>query len=243
MTDIPEDLEGDPRRRASGAVRGFYYQFWRTVEAWIDLGPEELLFVEGAEDFDLIRAGEGTAVQVKDDRASGPLTLSSDKALGALANFWNLVKGNRGRKIWFKFITTAGAGSERDAFEGRKGVEVWNLCAGSPLESCSDDVARIRELLLKRKSLDAGLLEFLERGPLDAIRQELIEPFEWLYDQPALEDVREIVVGRLLEQERRRGLTTRCPPPCQRTPADRRRCGDQQDPRTADLHRAGRKTG
>jgi hypothetical protein len=33
MTDIPEDLEGDPRRRASATVRGFHYQFWRTVEA------------------------------------------------------------------------------------------------------------------------------------------------------------------------------------------------------------------
>lgn len=43
MTDMPEDLEGDPRRRASATVRGFHYQFWRTVEAWIDLNPDELL--------------------------------------------------------------------------------------------------------------------------------------------------------------------------------------------------------
>src|SRR6266478_5967528 len=207
MTDILDDLEGDPRRRASAPVRGFQYQFWRTVEAWIDLVPEEVLFVEGAEDFDRIRQGEGTAVQIKDDRASGPLTLSSDKALGAVTNFWKLVKGNRGRKIWFKFITTAEAGAERDGFGGRKGVEVWNLSARSPLESCSDDVARIREFLLKRESLDAGLSEFLERGSLDAIQQELIQPFEWLYDQAALEDIQEVVVARLLEQERRRGLT------------------------------------
>jgi hypothetical protein len=206
MTDFPEGLEGEPRRRASAAVRGFHYQFWRTVEAWIDLGPEEVLFVEGAEDFDRIRAGEATAVQVKDDRH--PLTLSTE-TLGALANFWNLVKGNRGRKIRFKFITTAEAGSERDGFEGRKGVEVWNLCARSPLESCSDDVARIREFLLKRKSLDASLLEFVERGPLDAIRQELIEPFEWLYDQPTLDDAQEIVVGRLLKTGSPHGLTVR----------------------------------
>ena len=46
-------LEGDPRRRANAAVREFIYQFWRTVEAWIELDPEELLYVEGGEDFDI----------------------------------------------------------------------------------------------------------------------------------------------------------------------------------------------
>jgi hypothetical protein len=207
MTGLSKDLAGDPLRRASAVVRGFQYQFWRTVEAWIDLGPEEVLFVEGAEDFDRIRPGEGTAVQVKDDKASGPLTLSSQKALGALTNFWNLVKRNRGRKVWFKFITTSEVGAERDAFGERKGVEIWNLCARSPLESCSNDLGAIREFLLKKEVLDAGLLAFLEAGPLDAMLEELIRPFEWLYDQPALEDVREVIVGRLLELERPRGLT------------------------------------
>ena len=205
MTGTPEGLEGDPRRRASATVRGFQYQFWRTVEAWIDLSPEELLFVEGAEDFDRIRAGEGTAVQVKDDRASGPLTLSSDKTLGALANFWNSVKGNRGRKVSFKFMTTAEAGAEKDGFRGRKGVEIWNLCARSPLEACPDDVAAIRKFLLTKTSLNAELREFIERAAPDAIHRQLIQPVEWLYDQPALEDLREIVAARLLE--RRHELT------------------------------------
>ena len=54
-------LEGDPRRRANAAVREFIYQFWRTVEAWIELDPEELLFIEGAEDFDIVGLGGSPA--------------------------------------------------------------------------------------------------------------------------------------------------------------------------------------
>jgi hypothetical protein len=56
------------------------YQFWRTVEAWIELDPEELLYVEGAEDFDIVGSDEATPVQVKDDKSSGSLTLASANA-------------------------------------------------------------------------------------------------------------------------------------------------------------------
>jgi hypothetical protein len=80
----PEALQGDPRRRASATVRGFMYQFWRTVQAWIELEPDEVLFVEGAEDFDVIGGDEATAVQIKDNRASGALTLGNAGTINTL---------------------------------------------------------------------------------------------------------------------------------------------------------------
>jgi len=208
MNDIPDDLQGDPRRRASDAARGFLYQFWRTVEAWIALAPEDVLFVEGAEDFDRVGEREGTAVQVKDDRASGPLTLGNVRALKALANFLELTKANRGRRIRFKFITTAAAGSERNGFAEEKGIELWNQCARSRFGAHSADVTRIRDFLLAR-SVASALQQFLKNASAEAVHQELIEPFEWVYDQPGLTDIREIIIGRLLEVGGQRGLTTR----------------------------------
>jgi tetratricopeptide (TPR) repeat protein len=206
MTHARPGLQGDPRRRASNVVRGFDYQFWRTVEVWIELGAEEVLYVEGAEDFDLVGEVEATAVQVKDDRASGPLTLNGAKALGALGNFWTLTNANRGRAIRFLFITTAEAGSE-GKFDGRKGVELWNLCGRSPLAVCMNDVTRIRDFLVRKKSLDRRLAKFLKDAPVAEVFRELIQPLEWLFDQPALETVQETVVGKLLELGRPRGLT------------------------------------
>ncbi|NQU61941.1 MAG: hypothetical protein HQ512_12490 [Rhodospirillales bacterium] len=202
-----EGLKGDPRRSASATVRVFFYQFWQTVEAWIDLDPEELLFVEGAEDFDLIGSDEATAVQVKDNKASGSLTLGSANALTALGNFWTARKDNTGRKVQFKFITTAEAGSEKDGFKREKGIEVWNLCRQSPLSTCAEDVERIRDFLLKKTSLDRDLAKFLKSASVEDIWQKLIGPVEWLSNQPTLDDVNEIVVGWLLKIGERQGLT------------------------------------
>ena len=137
-------LKGDARRRAGNTIRGFLYQFWRTVEAWIELEPEELLFVEGAEDFDRIYREEATAAQVKDTRGSGPLTLGNPDAIDSLDNFWRLKQDNPGRKIRFRFITTAEIGSEKGGFAGEKGIEVWDLCRRSPISVCSENVERIR---------------------------------------------------------------------------------------------------
>jgi hypothetical protein len=203
MTDA---LRGDPRRRASNVVRGFEYQFWRTVLVWIELGADDVLYVEGAEDFDVVGSDEAAAVQVRDDRASGPLTLGGAKTIRALGNFWAVRNENRGRKVCFHFITTAEAGSE-GAFEGNNGVEVWNLCARSPLDACTADVIRIRDFLLTRTSLDQTLARFLKAAPLEEVFHELVQPVEWLFAQPDLEAVQEIVIGKLLEVGRPRGLT------------------------------------
>lgn len=200
-------LKGNPRRRSSATIRGFLYQFWRTVEAWLDLDPEEMLYVEGAEDFDLIGTDEATAVQVKDNKASGALTLNSGNALVALTNFWKLKQANQGRKIRFNFITTAQVGFEKDGFSGQKGIEIWNLCRQSPPSVCSSDVSRIRNFLQKRESLETDLANFLKQAPVEAIQQELIAPFEWLCNQPSLDDVSEIVIGRLIKMGETQGLT------------------------------------
>jgi hypothetical protein len=137
-------LKGDTRRSAGATIRGFLYQFWRTVEAWIELEPEELLFVEGAEDFDCVGPGEATAAQVKDTRGSGSLTLGTADAIDSLGNFWKVKKDNPGRKIRFRFITTAEIGTEKDGFASEKGIEVWDLCRRSPLSVCSRHVEKIR---------------------------------------------------------------------------------------------------
>src|SRR5712692_1457834 len=201
-------LEGESRRRASDTIRGFLYQFWRTVEVWIDLEPEELLFVEGAEDFDRIYRHQATAVQVKDDKASGRLTLGNANALAALGNFWKVKRDNPGREIRFQFITTAEAGSEKGGLIGEKGIEVWNLCRQSPLSSCSGDVERIKDFLLK-KSLDSDLAKFLKDASVEDIQQKLIAPLEWLCNQPSLDDMREIIIGRILKMGEGQGLTAR----------------------------------
>jgi tetratricopeptide (TPR) repeat protein len=133
--------------------------------------------------------------------------LASGKALTAIGNYWKLRISNRGRRISFKLITTAAAGSERAGFGTRRGVDVWNVCGRSPVDSAAADIELIRDFLVKQDSLDISLKEFLEQSPPERIHQDLILPIEWLYDQPEVDDLQDILVGRLHKIGEPHGLT------------------------------------
>ena len=50
-------LGSDPARQAHDTIRGYIYQILRSILVWLDLGDQDQLFLEGAEDLDRI---EGT---------------------------------------------------------------------------------------------------------------------------------------------------------------------------------------
>ena len=225
-----EALCGDPQRRADSAVRGFVYQFWRTVDAWITLGPEEVLYVEGAEDFDRIKAtapaqhenrdldpsqSEATAVQIKDNAASGALILGSRSALDALGNFWKASERNPRHLVSFQYVTTARVGREREAgqaglLEGECGIELWVECRLAPgPESVFDKIERLRSYLLSRDSLDGHLSSFLRTANPEQICSQLVKRFEWVPDEPGLAEVRSTVVKKLIDVGLLRGVTAR----------------------------------
>lgn len=199
-------LDGDKARRASPTVRGYLYQFWRTVGAWLEIGRDDLLVVEGAEDFDVITKDGAAAVQVKDNKASGPLTLTTVAAHSAINNYWVLRQNNPGRNIHFKYMTTAVVGSEASGFDGDKGIDLWNLARQASIENCRTDIERIQKFLLG-KSLGRELSKFLKTASPEQIKKDLIEPLEWICDQPALQDIEDIIAGRLLELGKIQGLT------------------------------------
>jgi tetratricopeptide (TPR) repeat protein len=205
--EAPAALTGDDARRADSTVRGYLYQFWLTVEAWIELGRDDLLFVEGAEDYDVVSKDGATAIQIKDNKASGPLTLNTSGGQSAIRNFWALRKDNPGRKVRFKFITTATPGVETPGFEGDRGVELWNLCRESSIKQCGANVERIRKFLQHKSSIGQELQAFLRTASVEDIQRDLIEPFEWVFNQPDIKAIEEIVTGRLLDLGKSQGIT------------------------------------
>ena len=61
-----QGLKADPKRQAHNQLRGYLYQIWHSVNAWLGLADNEILYLEGAEDFDIASDDAATAVQVKD---------------------------------------------------------------------------------------------------------------------------------------------------------------------------------
>lgn len=124
-----EGLVGDKRRQATDSIRGYVYQAYQSVLAWIRLGSDEVPFLEGAEDFDVHSADGVTATQVKDTAGSGALTLRSGDAVSALNDFWRHQQSNPGKVVRLRFLTTASPGREKGGEFGDTptGIEYWSI--------------------------------------------------------------------------------------------------------------------
>jgi hypothetical protein len=123
-----EGLVGDKRRQATDSIRGYVYQAYQSVLAWMRLRKDEVLFLEGAEDFNVHSADGVTATQVKDTAGSGTLTLRSGDAVSALNNFWRHQENNRDKTVSLRFLTTEWPGREEGSDFGSfaTGIEYWS---------------------------------------------------------------------------------------------------------------------
>ena len=85
-------LKTNPKRQAHALLKGYLYQIWHSVDAWLDLAEGEVLYLEGAEDFDRISGDSATATQVKHTQHN--ITLRSQEVNDAINNNWELRTNN-----------------------------------------------------------------------------------------------------------------------------------------------------
>jgi phage replication-related protein YjqB (UPF0714/DUF867 family) len=169
---IPGELSSDPARQAVATILGYVYQVWWSIDAWLQLrSPDDVIFLEGAEDLDKIVAGAVTTEQVKHEAA--PLSLNNKRAHQALENFWALSERETVRRVHFHYVTTASAATEQDArFGGMRGLEAWRVA------QTSTETADVIRLYLASK-LDAPSLlrKFLEMATPEQVQIRLIRRF------------------------------------------------------------------
>jgi hypothetical protein len=167
-------VAGNPKRQATDPIRGFVHQFWHTVHAWLDLAPDDVLFVEGAEDFDVVGGSAAIVNQVKATIAN--LTLRSPDVTQAIKNFWEVLELNGGRELQYRFISTSAPGTEmRSPFaDNQRGLELWNNCTGK-----SEEVEALRSFLLNENMFDGTLNNFVKTALPDELFQRLIAKIHW----------------------------------------------------------------
>jgi hypothetical protein len=51
----PQPLYGDPKRQVVATIKAYDYQIWRTLEQWLQLGPDDQLDLEGIKRYDYDR--------------------------------------------------------------------------------------------------------------------------------------------------------------------------------------------
>jgi len=192
ITSLPEQLPGDPRRQAIHSIHGTIYQAWWSIDAWLRLAnADEVIYLEGAEDFDIVRTDAAIAVQVK--RNKGTISLGTAKALEALENFWTLSCQSDNRQINFHYLTTSSIAMEQDAnFGGAKGIEVWRAA-----QTNSDLAINISSYLISKLAASSPLRMFLSSATPQLVQECLIKRFQWLTDQPNLDAVKRSVDDRI----------------------------------------------
>jgi hypothetical protein len=172
-TPIPK---GDKAREAIDALRGYVYQ---SALAWIELEPEEFLFLEVAEDYAVVAADALNAVQVKETGHN--VTINSDDIVASIDSFVDLRQNNPGLQVQLRHLTTSIIGKEKIAAH-RIGdtptLETWRKLAKAgdvePLRKILDvsklskqtknyirklDDTEFREEFLKRIHFDCGALD------------------------------------------------------------------------------------
>ncbi|MBM9912915.1 MULTISPECIES: hypothetical protein [Stenotrophomonas] len=189
----PRELPGDPARQAVASIRGIVYQIWWSIDAWLRLSsPDEIIFLEGAEDLDQVASSGAIAGQIKHE--ADRLSLNNQRSHEALENYWVLSQRESTRRVEFHYITTASAAMERDAqFEGVAGLEAWRIA-----QTNSEMAARIQAYLLTKLAPNSALRSFLMLATTEQVRERLISRFHWFLAQPGLDQVKQSVDDRLV---------------------------------------------
>jgi hypothetical protein len=202
-------LSNDPAREAVDSLRGYSYQMLRSIDAWLNLGEGQILFLEGAEDFDRIDQSGAVVEQVKDTTGSGNITLRSANAIAALGNFWSHLERNPSTAIQFRYLTTSGIGKERgdDIDLASSGIETWERIRQSPAAPKSlTDADVIRKFLARREDLPLSMRIWLGTATAEEFVSRVVEPFAWITDQLGADRLRGQIEAKLVELGESRGI-------------------------------------
>jgi len=112
LSDAPQ---GDVARQAVAALRGYAFQLYGSLLAWLELKDGEELFLEVAEDYAVVAREALKAVQAKETRASGTVTLNTSGVKEAINSFVDLCHRNPERKVSLRYFTTSLIGLEKEA--------------------------------------------------------------------------------------------------------------------------------
>lgn len=125
MSDELLPLAGDPSRSAHDSLGGYDYQVWHSVRTWLEMSEHDHLYLEGAEDFDLVARDGAAATQVK--RTSDKISLNTARAVDAIENFLTVREANADRRVSYRYLTTSLPAVEQgEPFgPGVPGIRVW----------------------------------------------------------------------------------------------------------------------
>lgn len=193
-TRLGDHPSADPSRQAVASLRGYAYQLYASGLAWVKLRRDEYLYLEVAEDYAILAQSSINAVQVKDTKASGTVTLNSKDIRQTIDAFVDLVARNPNRQVTVRFLSTAEIGIERSVehrIEGVAGLVYWKKAAHS------SDVEPLR-IILEQLDLKAATINFIRSCSGNELRERLLKNIQWDCGQADIKNLAEDLESDLI---------------------------------------------
>lgn len=195
-------LKADPKRQAHASIKGYRYQILHSVNAWLDLADNDILYLEIAEDFDIESDGTFTATQVKHTQDN--ITLRSQQVIDGINNYWELRTNNPDRCVKFRLLTKSKIGKEQGNPLGmdKPGLEVWSRCSGDEAA-----IQKISNFLQTDGKISEEVSDFLKASSPQEIYEQLIEPITWDTDCKSSSFVEQSIREKLVYHGDRHGIS------------------------------------
>lgn len=170
------DFKYDSKREAVDSLRGYVYQVYQSVFAWMTLPHDGVLYLERAEDFDIEKDSVVETVQVKETARSGNITLKTKECVEAVNNYWRCKNDNIGICVKLRYLTTSSPGVERASSFSvpREGINYWNNASlGRDV-----DIKVLKNYMLGLK-YDDSFIEYLKRSSDEEFVNDIVRNVYW----------------------------------------------------------------
>ncbi len=197
-----EKIKADSKRQATDSIEGYRYQILHSVNAWLDLADNDILYLEVAEDFDIESDGTFTATQVKHTQDN--ITLRSLQVIDGINNYWELRTNNPDRCVKFRLLTKSKIVKEQgNPLEMDKpGLEVWSRCSGDEAA-----IEKISDFLQNDGKISEEVNDFLKGASPEKIYEQLIEPITWETSSKPISYVEQSIHEKLVYHGDRHGIS------------------------------------
>ncbi|HEY9793973.1 MAG TPA: hypothetical protein V6D22_26495 [Candidatus Obscuribacterales bacterium] len=158
--------------------------------------------LEVAEDHAVLRGSLVSQTQIKDDKASGNITLRTESVISLINSHWDLQNSNPDKTVHSALLTTGAFGTEQQLPFPNKmaGLEYWRVASRD-----ASDLKPLRDALLAINIKDE-IKTFIGSASDEDLRNRLIRPISWIAQSSDLAIVKQSVKDALVRLGEKHGI-------------------------------------
>jgi len=206
MTELVPDTE----RQASHIFRGYNYQAYQTILAWLKCGENEEILTEFIEDVDLVRRDaqgnitDTELTQIKNEKKR--VTLNSKPAKDLIKNFFRHKKRNPDIVLFMRLCTVSDRGKERnfDWVYAGNGLDLWDLIKSRTLSVADQETAIgiLKSFYHKESGVSKDAIDFIKDSDRTVFLSDFVDRISWDTGQSSYADVEKDIKRILADRPR-----------------------------------------